>query len=515
MQLQHSQSDGTNRKPSQGAGHQSIWKAAAPDLAFAPLAGDVEADVAIVGGGITGILSAHLLARAGQRVVVLEAGRIGEGTTGNSTGNLYAMTGDRTRALRGAEEMAAVWRARRHGVELIRQTVAERGIDCAFVTRPWVLFSEQEPEPPAYEHVRRIAQRVGLPVRDARGELPFKVASALGIDGQAQFNPLAFVKRLASGIQGERCRVHEGSRVVALEQGERCVLRTAQGTVTAPWVILATHTPKGVLKLQAALSPHREYGIAATLRGGGLPGGICWSAGSSRHSLRSFAIEGRDYLVVVGEHHKTGQQEDTQSCVDALASYARKHFELDEVKYRWSAQGYYAADGLPHIGESALAPNILIATGYAADGLTYGAVAALILSDRIQGRRNDTAGLFEAGRVNPLDSAKDFITENVNVLGQYLKDLPGKAQAHDFADVGRGEGKTVSVSGEKLAVHRDADGMLHVVSAVCTHMQCIVAWNGAEQSWDCPCHGSRFSVEGTVLEGPAMTDLAPRAPGRS
>lgn len=485
----------------------SIWQAGADDVAMPPLSGDLQTEVAIVGGGITGVLCAQLLHERGIPCVLLEARRIGLGTTGNSTGNLYAMPGRHEGKLSDDALAARVWQVRAAAVDRIEALVREGGLDCDFARRPWVLFSEKEARHEGFEHVRRVAPLAGLSVRDGAGEIPFPVKTAIAIDNQAQFNPLAFVRQLARRLPPGV--VFEHSAVTEIEDGPPAKLVTASGSVTARWLILATHTPKGALKVHTAMAPYREYAIAAPLTDRKLPQAIAWSVEMPRHSLRSYSVGGQPHLVVLGESHKTGQETDTGAFYDSVLAWARSHFGVEQAAYTWSAQNYRPADGLPMIGASGIGDHVLYASGFAADGLTWAAVAAPILAARIAGTEAPEAKLFDSGRFTPLASAKNFLKETANVLEQYLKDVPGHADADTFGQVRRGFGKTIERGGEKLAVYRDEAGGLHVCSAVCTHMQCIVAWNKAEKSWDCPCHGSRFDVDGRVLEGPALVDLPP------
>lgn len=486
----------------------SIWQAQAPPVAFRSLQQDLRVDVAIVGGGMTGMLCATLLRREGVSVALLEARRVGLGTTGHSTGNLYALVGQYTHALADEAVAASVWQARASGIDLIESLIREHGIACDFARRPWVLFSETSADEPGFERIRRIAQRAGVPVRDGRDEPGFAVRGAVAVDGQAQFNPLAFVRGLAKALEG---LVYEDTPVLGLEPGEETTaLATARGRVHARWVILATHTPKGVLKVHTALAPHREYAVAAPLRGGAPPGGICWSTESPRHSLRGYVVDGKPHVVVAGGSHKTGQEPDPDAHLTALARHLGQRFDVGDVAYRWSAQGYYTPDLLPLIGTSALGDRVLYASGFGADGLTWAAVAAPILVSRLRGRRGVHDELFDPQRSPTVAAAASFVKDNANVLAQYLKDIPGHANADGLAQVQRGHGRTLEREGEKLAVYRDDEGVLHCVSAVCTHMQCIVNWNASERSWDYPCHGSRFTVDGEVLEGPAYAPLPVR-----
>ncbi len=491
--------------------NESLWEAAGEDVDFQTLGEHLAADVIVVGGGITGVTAAHLLAREGKRVVLLEAHRVGKGATGYSTGNLYGTLARRLATIRskhGDEVLRGVVASRLAAVDLIERLVTELQLGCGFERVPWFLSAADEAADAELRDEQEAIVAAGLSV-DSMASLPLPIPSrrALRVEGQAQLSPCLYVQRLARAIASDRCRVFERSAVTAIEDdpvGFR--LQTGSGSVSAPVVIHATHSPKGVMAVQTALGPYREYGIAVRLTGAVPPPGIYWSTGELHHSVRTYRHGGADHLVVVGGHHKTGQCEDTEACYAALEAWARRYFVFDTVDHRWSAQGFMSADALPYIGKHGN-NGLYIATGFGTDGLTYGTLAAMILTNLISGREDPWAALYATGRFTPLASAKDFLAENLDALGQYLQDLPGNVDVKDFAAVGRGEGKTVSVGGEKLAAYRDDRDVLHVVSAVCTHMSCIVKWNNAERSWDCPCHGSRFTVDGTVIEGPALFDL--------
>jgi glycine/D-amino acid oxidase-like deaminating enzyme/nitrite reductase/ring-hydroxylating ferredoxin subunit len=488
---------------------QSIWKASGEPLHLPSLSEHTTADTVIVGGGITGILTACLLAREGRDVAVLEAHRIGESTTGNSTGNLYAMVDERFYKL-DKEDAKGVAQSRTEAMTLIESLIREHSLNCDFRRLPWHLFSEKDEKDPELEKEKEALREAGLKVHSERDIIPFDVKAAIVVENQAQFNPLLFVQQLAGKIQGKGCRIYEHSQVLKIEDGKTCTVHTDKGSIQARNVVLATHTPKGLLMVQTLLGPYREYGIAAKLKGSYPREGIYWSTDQPQYSIRTYSRDGEKYLIVIGENHKTGQEENTESCYSKVEEYARQHFEVESIGYRWSAQGYNPADGRPYIGPCSLGDNVYIATGYAANGLTYSAVAARLITDRITGRENPWKDLYDSRRFTPLASAKDFIKENLNVAAEYLKNLPFRADAAHFSEVKPGEGKTMEIDGEKYAVYRSPRNKLHVVSAVCPHLKCIVTWNGAETTWDCPCHGSRFTAEGMVLEGPALHNLQPR-----
>ena len=490
----------------------SIWKGTSEETDFPALTGDLSVDVAIIGGGITGITAALLLSQAGKSVAVLEAGKLGMGTTGFSTGNLYAVLAEHLFTIGEKWDeatMRAVADARQGAVDLIEKIITTHAIDCDFFRRPLHLFAADaaEERKGAVEKEYQAAVTIGLKARLTETlPSPFKAEKALIIEEQAQFHPLNYVKGLAQAIADERCQIFEHSKAIAIDDS-RCIVDTAGGSVTAGKIIMATHTPKGVNVLQTELGPYREYAIAARLDGNDFPEGIFWSLGPSRHSIRSYDSNGHKYLLVLGEDHKTGQKEETGECYQRLEEYLRANFAAGAIEYRWSAQRYYPADKLPYIGKSIGSANVYVATGYATDGLVYGTLAAVLISDDIMGRENPCSGLFDSRRFNPAKSAKEFLTENINVAGYYLKDYLKGPETHSADEVGRGEGKLIKLNGEKLAAYRDDNGKLFLLSPVCTHMKCIVHWNKAERTWDCPCHGSRFQFDGEVIEGPAIAAL--------
>lgn len=494
---------------------QSIWNDFSGETDFPVLTRNLTVDTVIIGGGITGITAANLLARGGRKVAVLEALKVGGGTTGHSTGNLYVGVDHTLSALHskyGVDTLREVLAARNHAAQLIARNVGEYGLDCDFTFCNWYLYSD---DPKADDYVAReleTAREAGLGMVQADpSELPFSSSRAARLSDQAQFNPKLYVQGLAKVTHSDDCRIYENTAVESVfERDGLCRVQTARGTVHAEHVIHATHTPKGIMLVQTMLGPYREYGIACKLRSG-MPGpGIFWGypQAEKKYSTRSYMRGDEHFLIVVGRPHKVGQLRDNAECLRQLEQFAAEHFPVTEVTHRWGGQHYRPADLLPYIGRTDADSNILIATGFSTDGLVYGALAANMLADLIQGKTNPWAELFDPSRKQPLKAAKNFIKENANVFVQYLKDIPGiAAEAKEFSDVAPGEGKIVEKSMQKLAVCRTLDNKLLVRSAICTHLACIVNWNGAEQTWDCPCHGSRFQPDGSVLEGPALQPL--------
>lgn len=480
---------------------QALWSATTAFKSYPQLPGDLEVDVAIVGAGITGLSTAYMLAKAGKRVAVLEALKVGSGTTGSSTGNLYAPIDERLHSVESKhdkETMRAVASSRTAAIDFIEQRVQEFNIDCAFTRVPWFLFTT--PEDNSESKSKQVAKEVeaaresGLSVREeAPEDFPYQVDTIANIAHQAQFNPLKYVQGLAAAIASDNCQIFEGTTVLDVEDGSPCVVHTQQGKVTAQQVIMATHSPKGIYAVHTAMEAYREYAMAVRLKGDVPAGGIYWhQMEQQHHSVRPYSNDEGNFLLVLGEPHVVGHKEHNEESFLKLEAYMKKHFEVDHIVYKWAAQNYKPADNLPYIGTSPTQSNTYIATGFAADGLVWGTVASMVLSDTIQGKENKWARTFDPKRFTPVASSKKFVKENMHVAKHLVKDYLFYDKETQLKDLKPGEGKTLEIDDEKLAAYRDEEGKLHVVSSVCTHMGCVVHFNNAEKSWDCPCHGSRF-----------------------
>ncbi|MGZ3768769.1 MAG: FAD-dependent oxidoreductase [Bdellovibrio sp.] len=493
----------------------SVWKKDSNAIQFSKkLSENFEIDVAIIGGGITGLTSAYFLNKVGKSVAIFEANEVGSGTTGYSTGNLYAVVEEPLQKLItkfGAGTVREVIESRLAAIQQIETLIQECSINCDFRKVSWNFVAESEDNDNLVQHEYDACFKMDLKARiDSKTALPFNISKAVCIDNQAQFNPMLYVQGLSAYLSKIGTDIFEHTSVTEIKEGTPNILQTTRGLVKAKTVIHATHTPKGFVPfIQTMLGPYREYAVAGTLNSGEYPQGIFWVVHNSNHySIRTYTHRnGEKNILLLGEPHKVGQKKNNSECRLNLEAYLRSHFDIKSIDYKWSGQNYKSADGLPYIGLIHDKHNIFIGTGYGTDGLTYGTLAAIIISDKILGKSNAWEKLYDPHRHNPAKAAGRFIKENANVLEQYVKDLPFLAEAKDVMEIKRGEGKTVEIHGRKCAVYRDQKGSLHEVSAICTHLKCTVHWNQEEDSWDCPCHGSRFTIEGSVIEGPALTDL--------
>jgi glycine/D-amino acid oxidase-like deaminating enzyme/nitrite reductase/ring-hydroxylating ferredoxin subunit len=484
----------------------SVWRATAPDSGFAPLLGDVTADVLVIGGGITGVTLALLMARQGRSVVLLEAGTIGSGSTGNSTGNLYETLSH------GVHGITRTW-----DEDVARQVVAERraaidfiesearGADCGFRRCALYQYATSEEHRTAIRDEHFALAKAQAHVRTETrvpAPLPAPIGDVLTLLDQAQFQPQAYVMHLARQAAAAGASVHERSRAIELDhKGKRAA--SAAGTVKAQEIVLATHTPAGFHMVQAEMPVHREYGIAREL-GAADPGpGIFWYRGKERLSVRTFDAQGRRFLIFVGQEHKTGLH-NAKASLMALETAVEKLFGPGEPEYLWSAQNYQAADRLPYIGRDV--SGCFIATGFSTDGLVWGTVSARIIAEQLMGRSPEFGTLCKPTRW-PLKGGRGVL-EGVGTMAKALvKDYLTQRQEEQLSSLAPGDSAIIEAEGQSCAAWRAPDGELFAVSPVCTHLGCKVHWNSVETSWDCPCHGSRFRPDGTVIEGPAIAAL--------
>lgn len=476
---------------------------------------DIEVDVAIIGGGITGITAADQLLNQGKKVAILEAHCLGEGTSGYSTGNLYVPIQafyQNVASKFNFETAKLIAHSRQFAIDFIESNIHEKKINCQFTRRPWYGYKNNK-ERASFTDEIELLKKMEIPVEYTHHlPLEIKFTKAAMIPDQARFNPLQYLIGMAENIFNKGGLIYENTKITHFEDKEIGYLYTHHAKIRANKIIVATHTPIGIHSVQMKIAPYRSYVLGVTLKNQNYPEGHFYDFGKLTHAICTHAVSSTcpEILLVAGSHHKTGQGKNMTQNYDILEEFVRKNFEVDAFPHRWSAQHYQAADDIPYIGNISGMKNVFTATGYFADGLVYGTLAGIILSDIILKKDNPLIQIYQANRFKPIASAPALLKENFNVLLQYLKDYPFFKKM-PYNHIACGEGKIIEVNKEKLAVSRDENNQLHIVSAVCPHMKCIVNWNNAEKTWDCPCHGSRFSNDGSVIEGPATQDLTKQA----
>ncbi|HEY7044148.1 MAG TPA: FAD-dependent oxidoreductase [Nocardioidaceae bacterium] len=494
----------------------SIWMDRPGLASHPPLTGDATYDVAVVGGGLTGLVTAVLFARSGRRVVLLEARRLAAVTTGNTTGKISLLQGTKLSRLakrHPADVVRAYVDAGREGQQWLLRYCDEHGV--AVQTRPAYTYATTAEGEQAAREELETARRAGLDAEWVETTaLPFDVRGAVRLADQAQFDPMDVVAALADDLVERSGVIHEESPVTSLRRGDGGV-RIAAPTATerAETVVVATGTPifdRG--GYFARLEPDRSYAVA--FRSPGTPpAGMYLSADTPTRSLRSYPREDGEYLLAGGNGHVVGRRSATTQQYDDLVRWTESMFPGAQPTHRWSAQDYRSVDGLPYVGP--LTPghdDVLVATGYDKWGMTTAVAAALALSARVLGGQTPWADAMDSWRLRELGGLPTALRLNASVA---LHLASGYLQAfgHGGSEIGpaEGEGRVFRRAGRPTAACR-VDGVTHELSAVCPHLGGILTWNDAERSWDCPLHGSRFAADGTRLEGPATKGLPPAVP---
>jgi glycine/D-amino acid oxidase-like deaminating enzyme/nitrite reductase/ring-hydroxylating ferredoxin subunit len=496
----------------------SLWIATTTDTDYPRLEGDLEVDVAVLGAGITGITTAYLLKGEGKTVALLEAKRIARGVTGYTTAKLTVghglIYGKLVKSF-GEEGGRTYASSNQAGIERVAELAGELGIDCDFERASNFVYTESADEVHKIRDEVEAARRCGVGARfTTETDLPFPIAGAVCVEDQAQFHPRKYVLPLAGAIHGDGSHVLELSRARDLEKREgRWLVETEGGAVQARHVVVATHLPfldRGFFFAKA--HPGMSYAVSAEIEERSAPRGMYISATQPSRSIRSTPRDGGSRtLVVGGEGHKPGLEEDTERRYGALERFLAERFEAGPVEHRWSTHDYSPVDGVPYIGRLTRgSEDVYVATGFAKWGLTKGTLAAMLITDLIVGRASPWASFYDAKRLKPAASAPTFLRENGQVALHFFRGrIKRRSSRDELARLEPGQGKIVRSGAKQVAAYRDDAGRLHLLSPTCTHLGCVVEWNTAERTWDCPCHGSRYTGTGVVVEGPAVDPLRP------
>jgi glycine/D-amino acid oxidase-like deaminating enzyme/nitrite reductase/ring-hydroxylating ferredoxin subunit len=497
--------------PSLSGKHISYWIDSTPTTNFPALSNNLSVDVAIVGAGIAGITAATLLKRAGKTIAVIESRQISQGVSGHTTAkvtSLHQLVYADLIKSHGEEKAYIYAQSNQAALEFVAKTVREEQIDCDFSRQSAYTFTETEDNLKDIEKEVEAALKIGLPATFVRETaLPFPIAGAVRFDNQAQFHARKYLLHLIKQIPDDESYVFENTRVEKVEENGLCQVITNKGIVQARDVIIATNIPISDEGLFFAKTyPKRSYIIGARIPEDKAPQGMYIGSGQKYYSIRSTPDPNGLLLLVGGGGHKVGTVENTEEKYLDLENYVRSRFGVESIEYWWSTQDFVSFDKIPYVGKlTPLNKHIFVATGFSLWGMTQGTLSGMILADHILGMANPAADLYDATRATPFINPKG-IKQNLEVgvhwIGDRLKGLN-----NDLSDIAIGEGKIVTVDGDQVAAYRDETGEIRAVSAVCPHLGCIVAWNSGEKSWDCPCHGSRFSCYGEVLHGPAVKSL--------
>jgi glycine/D-amino acid oxidase-like deaminating enzyme/nitrite reductase/ring-hydroxylating ferredoxin subunit len=494
---------------------KSPWQEGLPAISQ-PESGEADAiyDCLIVGAGITGLTTALLLKNAGKKTIIAETHTVGFGTTGGTSAhiNTFADTTYKEAESAFGEAGAQLFAdAINEGFAIIKSNIDTYQINCDYEGKPGYLYAEDEDQAKQLADIYKGALKAGVPVHYTE-EVPTPVAyqQALQFDNQAQFHPLKYLQGLQRAYLEAGGKLLENTKIEGLKnEGDIHIAQSDIISIRTRKVIYATHMPPNMNVFNFECAPYRSYVMAVKLKSGQYPDALVYDMQEPYHYVRTHEIDGQQLLLVGGLDHKTGH-EDAEKAFTDLEKYIRKYYNVSSVKYQWSSQYYVPVDGLPYIGQMPFAADgVYCATGYNGNGMMLGSVAGKILSDLVRKRPNPYADLFDPCRIKPVDGFTEFVKENADVVYHFVAGRFGIKETDSLKRLLPGMGKVIEVDGKKIAAYRDDQGNIHALSPVCTHAACIVCWNSEEKSWDCPCHGARYDIDGQVLTGPATRDLSP------
>ena len=489
-------------------GTESLWMADGKVPSFPSLKVNMDADVCIVGGGISGISCAYQLLRKGKSVVVLEKGEIGSGDTLRTTAHLVGSPDDSfsdLERLHGKETTLAAIDSHRQAIDEIERICIEENLDCGFERINGYIFSDEKKKLKDEYEIMMEAGLDHVVFSDTTPITSFDAGSSLVFPNQAKFNPRKYISGLSKVITKMGGRIFANSEVVKLEGGKKAYVKTKNHTVKCRSIIVATHSPvNNLVTLQLRQASYRSYVITAVLKEDVLEDALYWDTEDPYHYIRVDKNGEELLLTIGGEDHRVGHEKNEEKSFGELERWIRHRFPIGEIKYKWSGQIMEANDKIAFIGRN---PddydNVFVVTGESGTGMTYGTMAGMLLSDLIVGNENPWEKIYDPNRTT-LGSLGTALEEGWDTASPYLEWLT----IDEKKSISPGEGTVINKGLSKIAVYKDENEKLHAVSAVCTHAGCIVDFNNAEKSWDCPCHGSRFNVNGEVLNGPAIAPLS-------
>lgn len=498
------------------------WLGKTKDTDYPKLTESISTDICIVGGGLCGITSAYLLKKEGFQVVVIEADRICKATTAHTTAKItsqHDLIYDKIIRTFGKELAQQYADANQNAVKFMGDLVKANKIECDYEPQDAYVFTQDK------KHVEKIQKEVeaaaslGIPAEYLEEiPLPLKALAAVKFTNQAQFHPRKYVLALAKGIEGDGSHIFEGTRAVDIEEGDVCTVKTIDGKeVKARYVIIASHYPfyDGKGMYFARMYPDRSYLLAFRIEEIPPDGMFINVQGETPGmTFRSAPHEGERLLIFGGESHKTAHGGGTTVRYENLRKLVREFYTVKEELYHWSTQDYTTLDEIPYVGKlTSNTPNIFVATGFRKWGMSNATAAAMIIKDLITKGESPWQNIYCPQREATAKAAGSFIVQNADVAMQLIS---GKIHSpEENLDLKNGEGKVVEYKGKRTGAYKDSKGKLYLLDLTCTHMGCELQWNDAEKSWDCPCHGSRFNYDGSIIEGPALVALNHPDEGRN
>lgn len=493
----------------------SFWKESVKETNYPSLEKNIETEVCVIGAGIAGIVTAYDLTKQGKKVALIDKDRCAMGVTANTTAKITSQHGLFYKYLTdtfGIEEARNYLEANEEAIRCVKQIIDENNIDCDFEYQDAYVYTNDEKEVDKIKEEVNCVNNLGLDAEYCtETSLPFEVLAAIKFKNQAQFNIRKYLVSLLKVLENKGTYIYENSKVIDVQRnGENYKIVTETGTtIESKYVVITTHYPiinfPGYHFLK--MYQDRSYVIAIETNSE-LFNGMYISSGTPSISFRTILDGDKRLLAVGGSGHKTGDNSvEMDENYEQLEKYIKKIYPDANIKYKWSTQDCVSLDKVPYIGEfSKLMPNVYVATGFKKWGMTTAHVAAKIITDKILDRENKYEKIFSSLRFNPLKNYKEF----GNMLKQTTYSLvinKIKLPKETYEDLEPGTGGVVEYNGEKLGIYKDENGKLYGIKPYCSHLGCELSWNNLEKTWDCPCHGSRFTIEGKVLNEPAVKDI--------
>jgi len=504
----------TGNKLKRDGANLSIWQIGESQADIHPTFKTEEIfDVLIIGGGITGVTTALNLQRAGRKCLLIESRNLGFGTTGGTSAHLNSFLDATYPEIDNAFGPAAsklLADASKEMIEAIKDNIDGLHIDADFHYKAAYLFSQNDKETQLLDDILFSSKQAGIEVEvTSRSGVPLHFQKVLKFSNQAQFHPLKYLNGLAQEFVRLGGEISVGTFIesTAFKENLHLASSSSGDVFRAKNLVWATHIPPGINLLSLRNAPYRSYVLAARLKDEKYPDCLAYDMQEPYHYFRSHQTNGERYLIIGGSDHKTGHG-DPEEAFAELEKFAGQYFNIEKIDYRWSSQYYVPVDGLPYIGKFPGGDDrSYVATGFNGNGMIFGSLAGHILPQLILGEETELSQLLSPSRMKPVSGFMEFVKENADVAYHLVADRFKIQAIHSVNELKNGEAKIVEFEDEKLAIYKDEKGKITALSPVCTHAGCIVSWNSQEKSWDCPCHGGRFSVHGHVITGPPRKNL--------
>lgn len=469
-------------------------------------------DVIIIGAGITGVTTSLLLQKAGKRCLLVDGHQSGFGTTGGTSAHLntfFDATYPEIENDFGIGAAALTAKAGKESIAFIEALIKEYQIDCDFDYKEAYLFSETEKESKQLKEILESSQRAGITVEiAAKNGVPIPFDQAILFKQQAQFHPTKYISRLLEAYLALGGKLMENTFIIKNSfDGKYHIAESETDVLKGHHIVFATHIPPGINQFNFRCAAYRSYVLGVKLKDDNYPSALIYDMQEPYHYFRTHRIDGQDYLIVGGEDHKTGH-DDPEAAFKTLENYVRQYYAIASVDYRWSAQYYIPVDGLPYIGQLPKeASGVYLATGFNGNGMIFGTLSAKIISDLILKNENPYSSLFSPSRIKPVAGFSEFLKENTDAAYHFIADRLTTNEIETAHSIKAGEGLVVDYQKQKMALYKDENGHITALNPRCTHAGCIVNFNSAEKSWDCPCHGGRYDLQGRVITGPPLKSL--------